>query len=228
MHDQSLREAIRNDDYQELLVVVDHREDEGVIVEEISHHLDEAHVLLPIPKGDELWVEYRGVVHHIPLTQTRLDRYVTISSVASIIGSDYAVLIEAETTGDDTHGLLVVRNSVLAMLEPGERGVLDGRFSALEVGTDYFSGIRIPYAGNEANNPDWAAELEQQQARTKQFTDQVMHGPEVQQALHEMRQDISAAERRLARNVAWRNRLSVVVVLIVLMLIVMRVVRDVG
>ncbi len=216
-----------SDSRDDLLVWIDHREEEDAIVRAISERLDAQDALEAEWRDDGLWVRYHGQQHRLPLTGSALDRYVVISSVAALIADRYAVFFDESSRGDDTHGLLVVSKTDLAFLDEQTRQVLARDFSPLELGLDYFGGIRIPYLGHDDHNPDCLAELQAQQRATEELVRNVMASPTMQQALTDTRREIAALQAGKASGGRWRALRRFALTALALF-VVLRVVRCVA
>ena len=77
----------------------------------------------------------------------------------------YSVFLRDGYEGSDTHGLLVVTRECAAELEIQFKNWLEKNFVPLTMGADNFSGVIIPYYGNENNNPNLREELEELKTR---------------------------------------------------------------
>jgi hypothetical protein len=128
-------------------VFVDHREMEESIVHYVAERLAPEHTLTAREDGEDLFVTYRSQEHRLPLTISRHDRYVAISSLAELLKDDYRFFVLALSLDSDTHGLLVAPVATVATWGP-----LPSHLQDLKPGFDYFSGINVPYLNHEAPN----------------------------------------------------------------------------
>src|SRR5262245_2206219 len=141
-------------DDEEAYIFIDHREEEESIVLSVSERLAPADALAT--RCDEtLFVTFRGQEHRIPLTISRHDRYVAVSSLAELLKDDYRFFVLVPSLNSDTHGLLVVPKSVAEAWNP-----LPEHLAPLELGFDYFGQIKVPYLFHEDWAPDFARESE--------------------------------------------------------------------
>lgn len=176
----------------ESLILIDHREDDEEIVNLVAAALGENDALRASWRGDELWISRRGRNYLIPHTISMHDRYVTISSLASILESEFLFFIETESTGSDTHGLLIVEKQQYDQLTEADVQPFLGLFTPLDIGLDYFSGIRVPYTGNPNANPDFARDAKQHKEASDALINTIMGDRSVQQALNEFQQEMRA------------------------------------
>ena len=96
-------------DDEDAYVFLDHHEEPGSIIKQVSERLAPEHPLTARVDEDaeHLFATYRGQEGRIPLTLAWYDQYVEISSLAELMKDDYRFFVLAPTLGDDTHGLLV-------------------------------------------------------------------------------------------------------------------------
>jgi hypothetical protein len=144
------------EDDDDAFVFVDHREEEASIVEYVSEHLAQEDALEVEEDGEQLSVRHRGNSHAIPLKFSPHDRYIMISSLAELLRERYQFFVLKSSLGGDTHGLLVAVHDDVR----GWTAVPD-HLVPLELGHDYFSGIRVPYLNHEDAAPDFVADREQ-------------------------------------------------------------------
>jgi hypothetical protein len=139
------------DDEDIIYIYVDHRDEEVGIVAAVSDRLAPDDILTSRTTDDGgLYVTHRGHEVLIPLTLTRHDRYVAISSLAVLLGEHYRFFIETGSLDSDTHAVFVVQAS-----DAREWGAPPEHLEPLVLGVDYFSGhplsehaVKIPYLGH--------------------------------------------------------------------------------
>jgi len=120
------------------------------IVEGISSRLAASDALTPTNKDDQLFVEFRGQQHRIPLTDSLHDRYVTVSSLVELLKGHYRFFLNEASTLSSTHELLVA-----TVAEAQSWGSLPQHLTELQPGVDYFVGIRVPYLNHEDAAPEF-------------------------------------------------------------------------
>ena len=142
-------------DDEDAYVFLDHHEEPGVIIPQVSKRLAPEHALTArvAEDVDHLFVAFRGQEHRIPLTLAWYDQYVEISSLAELLKDDYRFFVLAPTLGSDTHGLLVVPIANALAWVP-----LPEHLIPLQLGFDYFGKIKVPYLNHEDSAPDFARE----------------------------------------------------------------------
>lgn len=142
-------------DDEEAYVFLDHREEPGSIIEQVSARLAPEHALTARvdEEAEHLFATYRGHEGRIPLTLAWYDQYVEISSLAELLKDDYRFFVLAPTLGSDTHGLLVVPIANALAWVP-----LPEHLIPLQLGFDYFGQIKVPYLNHEDSAPDFARE----------------------------------------------------------------------
>jgi hypothetical protein len=138
------------EDDSDAYVFIDHREEETSIVEYVSARLSPEDVLEVEEDEEQILVSHQGRVHPIPLQLSLHDRYIMISSLAELLRERYQFFLLRPSLGDDTHGLLVVSQSDVRSWD-----AVPDYLVALELGYDYFNGIRVPYLNQEACAPDF-------------------------------------------------------------------------
>ena len=173
--------------HDEGLIWVDHREAEDDIVAAVAEVLEAGDKLYAEWRDDVLVAVYQRQAHEIPLTLSPHDRYVAISSLAELLKAGYRFWIRRDSLDGDTHGLLVASRSALAALTSAEREALEAAFQPLELGHDYFHGLRVPYLGHLDNNPDLARESAEQTRASKALVDSVLDSGEMQGVLQTMK-----------------------------------------
>lgn len=175
------------DAHEEGLIWVDHREEEEAIVAAVAEALQDGDDLDSEWRDDVLVVIYQQQEHEIPLTFSPHDRYVAISSLAEMLAANYEFWIQRDSLDGDTHGLLVASRAALAALVPAERKALEASFQPLELGHDYFHGLRVPYLGHLDHNPHLARESAKQAQASKALVDSVLNSGEMQGVLQTMK-----------------------------------------
>lgn len=175
----------------EQLVWIDHREAEDSIVDYVSAAIGRGSDLACEWQDDAFCIRYRGQRFHVPLTMSQHDRYVAISSLATILQADYEFWIETNSLDGDTHGLLIARVSEVEALSPNDRAALTGAFTKLEIGRDYFSGLEVPCVGQPDANPNLEQQSAAQHAASKALVEQVLASPEAKGALQQMKAELS-------------------------------------
>jgi len=139
----------------DVLVGFDWRQEEDSIVSAVSERLAPEDALLPDLEGEELWVTWHGERYRLPLTITPHDRYVAVSSLAALLAGRYRFWVLKTSLDTDTHALLVLGTAEAAYLEARHARWLARHFEPLDLGFDYFNGIRVPYWGHEDHNPEF-------------------------------------------------------------------------
>jgi hypothetical protein len=177
------------------LVWVDHREEEDALLRAFVERLAPTQPLEPYWQDDALWLRWRGQAHRIPLTFSPVDRYVAIHSLAELLAPEYRILVQRDSLESDTHGFWLAPAQELAALDGPARARLDAQFAPLQPGIDEFSGLEVPYLGHEERNPEVAQQRQEQLAQADAFVKDLMHSPEMQANLAQMRQDIAALAR---------------------------------
>jgi hypothetical protein len=172
------------------LVWVDHREEEESIVTAIASTIGMSEHLFAAWKDEDLWVSYKGKEFRLPLTISMHDRYVAISSLAVVLEKDYEFWIQEVSLDCDTHGLRVLERGRVERLAENEKREFLERFVPLELGQDYFSGLKIPYLGKPDNNPSFESESKKYEEETKLLIDSTLQSPEFLAALETTRAEL--------------------------------------
>ena len=175
-----------------VLLWIDHREFDDSIVSLVATAVGKDQSLLPEWRNDKLWISYEGEEFRVPLTESKHDRYVTIGSIAKILEDDYEFWVETESLGGDTHGLLVLSHGQLVQLSDEDKTRFNQLFTPLELGMDYFSGLKIPHIGNVNNNPNFEKDMRRHKQNNEAFVKSVMESPEFVRALDEFKSDIQS------------------------------------
>ena len=136
-------------------VFIDHREEDTSIVSAIAAVLPDGDPLEMEEAGEDVFVRYQGSRHRLPLQVSPHDRYITISSLAEVLGAHYNFYVLEPSLTDDTHGLLVVPQA-----RARSWAGLPDHLVPLEPGYDYVHGIRVPYLNHEDAAPDFARDRE--------------------------------------------------------------------
>ena len=147
-------------------VVIDRDDEESILVEMIAERLAPEHELFASEDGDDVYVTYRDAEHRIPLAISRHDTYIAISSLAELLKEDYRFFLLVPSLGRDTHRLLVVPAA-----QAQAWGTLPEHLKPLELGFDYFGGIKVPYLNHEDSAPGFASESAAVRAKSKAMTD---------------------------------------------------------
>ena len=182
------------DDYFEEFAIIDHRSCEDEVIDAIAEFVEEP--LEHIWKNDEeeLWVKYQDQEYKLPLTITRHDRYVAISSLAELLKDEYTFWIDKETSQDDTHSILVLNKTKSKELEEAYSDFTAKNLEKLELGVDYFSGLKIPYLGNEDNNPNFREEAKELDAALVEYKEEITkffeNDKDIQKAMKQMRREL--------------------------------------
>jgi hypothetical protein len=169
------------------MIWVDHRAMEEEIVGDCSAQMTAGDRLKVRLGGDdesyELWVQFisndQTVEHRIPLTESRHDRYVLLSSMAVLLKDQYSVYLSSTHLQDDTHGVALVKNTVFASASESVRQQFLAEFEPLEIGKDYFNNQLVPYLGAPDHNPTWQVESETQSQAFEQMMKEVFQSPEM-------------------------------------------------
>lgn len=140
---------------EDAYIFIDHREEEAAIVLSVSQRLRHEHVLQVEENGDQMAVVFQTKAYPIPLQFSPHDRYIMISSLAELLKEHYAFLLLKPSLSGDTHGLLVTPHSSISAW-----GHLPEHLVPLNLGHDYFNGIRVPYLGHEDAAPDFSTDRE--------------------------------------------------------------------
>lgn len=143
-------------------------------------------------EGDFLaiWGESKFV---IPLTESRVDRFVTICSLAVILEEKYTFFLREGFESEEIQGLLVVTKDSAFDLERNSGEWLKENFIALELGLDQFSGLKIPYLGNESNNPNLERELQEIHEALNDFRKELHDSPATNKIGRDLRLQIGTA-----------------------------------
>lgn len=163
--------AMSEDDLDEFTGWIDWRSEEEEVVYAVQEHTGEP--LESTWEGDDFLLKWGDSTFKIPLTMSSVDRYVAINSLAEILKEKYQFFLRVGYDGSDTHGLLVVDKECAAELEQNHADWLRENFEKLKPGIDHFSGLKIPYYGNENNNPKLQDELDDAEAAVEEFKGQL-------------------------------------------------------
>lgn len=126
-------------------VAVDWREEEDSIVVDFGRRLAPGDSLFVRLDDDDLRVTYNGAEYEIPLTQSRLDRYVTLCSLASILSDRYEVRIFAASIPSDTHVFLLLLREHWERLDRHHGRWVESLFERVPMGEDGWTRERVPY-----------------------------------------------------------------------------------
>jgi len=158
-------------DDDDAYIVIDRDDEESILVELIAERLAPEHELWVSQDGDDFRVTYGDEEHRIPLAISRHDTYIAISSLAELLKEDYRFFILVPSIGLDTHRLLVAPTTQVQAW-----GALPEHLKPLELGFDYFGGIKVPYLNHEASAPSFASESGALRAKSKAMTDLLASG----------------------------------------------------
>lgn len=165
--------VLDEEDLQERFCWIDWRSEEREVVEGFSEYMAAEDALTCVDEDDARTIAWRGDTFAIPLTESGSDRYVMIHSVAEIVKERYTVWGDPESIGgSDTHGFLILSNAVSDALVAQHPAWVAQHLRRLDPGMDEFNGIRVPWFGHEAHNPDFArdrAALQDQQTELKRM-----------------------------------------------------------
>jgi hypothetical protein len=141
-------------------IIVESSYESEFIPEQFSEHLAAEDVLTSDVDKETFTITYRGLTHTVPLSLTRHDVWITVSSIAKVIGEDYAVFIEQKSIGEESMLLFVAPRSALSAW-----GATPAHLVPMQLGIDYFTGtpsdgsaISIPFVGHDV--PGFAADRE--------------------------------------------------------------------
>jgi hypothetical protein len=96
-----LNEYIKNSPW---CLVVDWRQEEGSIVDDVAAMIPEAGLTHEWVDADrDMYITYRGRRYKAGLIWTGRDRYITLRKLNEVMGGDYELLVFRHTYGDDTH-----------------------------------------------------------------------------------------------------------------------------
>jgi hypothetical protein len=99
--DAELNEYIRN---SSRCLVVDWRQEEGSIVDEVARMIPEAPLTHEWADADrDMYITYRGRRHQAGLTWTGRDRYIALRKLNEVMAGDYELRVFRHRAGDDTH-----------------------------------------------------------------------------------------------------------------------------
>jgi len=200
--------SLNEEDFDDALLWVDHRSQEDEIIFEVADYLNEP--LFTEWHEDKLWLCYATAEADsdgnpaanaepdrkwlLPLTFTRHDRYVALSSLAEVLKDKYSFWLVEGRLGDDTHGLLILSHAVALQLQTEHTDWLAETLVPMQLGFDYFNEIKVPYLGHEDNNPEFLQQAEainnsllQQDNELNSF---LQNDPEFQAGMKQLRQDL--------------------------------------
>jgi hypothetical protein len=150
--------------------IVDHRSGDDEIVQSIAEFINPDNGILNWQKEtDAYFLVWHGVKHCVPLTLTRHDRYVTISSIAHVISDMYDLWLLKARLNDDTHSVLLLPIADSAKLEATAPQWTKDTLEKLDIGYDYFNKIRIPYTDNENHNPNFREDAANVEAEMREM-----------------------------------------------------------
>lgn len=136
--------------YQKEILWIDHRSEEEEIVECVSSRISDS--LSAYWEDDELWLNIESQKIKLPLTFSKHDRFITISSLAELLKQKYTFWLVKDHIEDDTIGLLVLANDISKTLKSKYFDWTNENLVELDPGYDYFNKIEVPYVGNLENN----------------------------------------------------------------------------
>jgi hypothetical protein len=183
--------VMTEDDLDDCVDWIDWRAEEEEVVEAVQARISET--LTCSWDDEEFFVYLDNKKLKIPVTLSRCDRYVTISSLAEILKAKYVFFLRNGHEGDDTHGLLIVPIDCVPVMRGKHGDWFSENFGELERGTDHFSGLRIPYFGHENNNPQLREELDAMQAAEAGFAAQLENSPAAKAITRELRLQLGTA-----------------------------------
>lgn len=137
-------------------------------------------------EADKYWL--------LPLTFTRHDRYVALSSLAEVLKDKYSFWLVEGRLGDDTHGLLILSHEVALQLQAEHAEWLAATLVPMQLGFDYFNEIKVPYLGHEDNNPEFVQQAEAINNSLlqldKELNSFLENDPQFQAGMKQLRQDL--------------------------------------
>lgn len=137
-------------------------------------------------EADKYWL--------LPLTFTRHDRYVALSSLAEVLKDKYSFWLVEGRLGDDTHGLLILSHEVALQLQTEHAEWLAATLVPMQLGFDYFNEIKVPYLGHEDNNPEFVQQAEAINNSLlqldKELNSFLENDPQFQAGMKQLRQDL--------------------------------------
>lgn len=160
--------ALDDEELSEAFEWIDWRSFESEVVEAFNAQLPPAdHFEMEDEESCKL-LRHRGKEYQIPLTETGSDRYVMICSLAEILAGRYQVVQHNETLGDDTHGIMVLGHDDHAFLKQNHKKWFERYMVDLLKGLDGFSGLDIPYYGNEEVMDSFRSKREKMDQKTQE------------------------------------------------------------
>lgn len=146
---------MNEEEFKKSVAAIDHRAEDRDVFESLQEIIARP---FEYERVDETYaVSVGNEKHTIPLTGTRHDKYVIISSLAEIFKDECVFYLSDNSIEDDTHYIKVFENPESRQ----EIELFEYAFIPMKLGYDYFNGIDVPYLGHVDNNPDFEWEANQ-------------------------------------------------------------------
>ena len=89
-------------------IVVDHREEEGDLIESVIAAIPEAGLAFDEDEsGEDIVLSYKDQSEPVGLTMSPRDRYITIRAINRILAGDYEMRLFLVTADSDTHSFSI-------------------------------------------------------------------------------------------------------------------------
>ncbi len=133
-------------DLDEKCIWIDWKEEEESIIKAFGRRLASGDVLKPEWKGNDLWANYNGQAYQLPLTNSRKDRSVAISSLSEILKDKYEARLLKWSKETDSRAFLLLPKADWTILAQGNPQWVQTNFESVPVGIDLFgNGEQVPY-----------------------------------------------------------------------------------
>jgi hypothetical protein len=172
--------AMHEDDFGELWGVIDHACEDDFVVTIIAVQVEPERTLEVLREWDEradgdvgMTIALDDATHRIPLTVSRHDRYVVLSSLAWLLRDTHTMFIGRDSLGGDTNKILTLPNAVVADLRAHHAAWLDDKLQVLEPGFDHFNNLAVPHLGDPAAYAAFAAGRGARDAERAQAVDEL-------------------------------------------------------
>ena len=150
--------SLNDEEFADQFGWVDWRQDDASVIDVFRSQFGDNGSIEYVEERGEITVQYRGRSYLIPLTHTGCDRYVVLDSLAELVSETHDVWLHKDSMGDDTHGVLVLSRRFSRELTEKHPSWVKARMQPLVKGVDEFTGLEIPYIGDEQRGAEFEKE----------------------------------------------------------------------
>lgn len=129
---------LSQDELDKKCIWIDWREEEESIIKAFGRRLSPPDVLKPEWEGKDLWAKYNDHGYKLPLTNSRKDRSVAISSLSEILKDKYEARLLKWSKETDSRAFLLLPKADWLILDRESPQWVQNNFEPIPIGTDFF------------------------------------------------------------------------------------------